>query len=87
LFSPVQTGTLVAPAVKAGDRVLLPEYGGSKVTLEDKVSFAILSFRLEGGVACPNSRAPVPWFVCLRDGATQEYALFRDSDLLGVFSN
>jgi len=33
------SGSLVAPSVKVGDRVLLPEYGGTKVTLEDKEYF------------------------------------------------
>jgi len=30
------TGSVVPPSVKAGDRVLLPEYGGMKITLEEK---------------------------------------------------
>jgi chaperonin GroES len=32
-----QDGSYVAPLVKAGDRVLLPEFGGAKLTLEGKV--------------------------------------------------
>lgn len=32
-------GTLIAPSVKAGDDVLLPEYGGSKVVVEGKDLF------------------------------------------------
>ncbi|GAU98877.1 hypothetical protein RvY_09960 [Ramazzottius varieornatus] len=34
-----ETGKLIPPAVKVGDRVLLPEYGGTKVELEDKEYF------------------------------------------------
>jgi len=30
------SGSLVPPSVKAGDRVLLPEYGGTKITFEEK---------------------------------------------------
>ncbi|CAG5134754.1 unnamed protein product [Candidula unifasciata] len=33
------SGTIVAPSVKVGDRVLLPEYGGTKVVLEEKEYF------------------------------------------------
>ncbi|XP_059140180.1 10 kDa heat shock protein, mitochondrial-like [Physella acuta] len=29
-------GTVVPPSVKVGDKVLLPEYGGTKVVLEEK---------------------------------------------------
>lgn len=32
------SGELVAPAVKAGDKVLLPEYGGTQVKLDDDTS-------------------------------------------------
>ncbi|GMS89402.1 hypothetical protein PENTCL1PPCAC_11577 [Pristionchus entomophagus] len=31
-----EKGDLIPNSVKAGDRVLLPEYGGTKVTFEDK---------------------------------------------------
>jgi len=34
-----ETGSVVAPSVKVGDQVLLPEYGGTKVTLNDKEYF------------------------------------------------
>jgi len=30
------TGSVVPPNVKVGDRVLLPEYGGTKVTFDEK---------------------------------------------------
>jgi len=33
------SGSLVPPSVKAGDRVLLPEYGGTKITFEEKEYF------------------------------------------------
>jgi len=32
-------GSVIPLSVKVGDRVLLPEYGGTKVTLEDKEYF------------------------------------------------
>ncbi|KAM9802991.1 10 kDa heat shock protein, mitochondrial isoform X2 [Syngnathus typhle] len=34
-----QKGNLLPVSVKAGDKVLLPEYGGTKVTLDDKEYF------------------------------------------------
>ncbi|XP_054270167.1 10 kDa heat shock protein, mitochondrial isoform X2 [Macrosteles quadrilineatus] len=43
-----QKGDIVPPTIKVGDRVLLPEYGGTKVELEE----------------------------------SQEYHLFRESDIL-----
>ncbi|MPC30452.1 heat shock protein, mitochondrial [Portunus trituberculatus] len=36
---PPQSGSVVAPAVSVGDEVLLPEFGGTKVTLEEKDYF------------------------------------------------
>jgi len=33
------SGSLVQPSVKVGDRVLLPEYGGTKIDLDDKEYF------------------------------------------------
>jgi len=33
------SGSLIPPSVKAGDRILLPEYGGTKVTFDDKEYF------------------------------------------------
>lgn len=35
-FSP-QDGQVTPVSVKVGEKVLLPEYGGTKVSLEDKV--------------------------------------------------
>eukprot|EP00123_Amoebidium_parasiticum_P000289 comp10693_c0_seq1/m.5364 comp10693_c0_seq1/g.5364 ORF comp10693_c0_seq1/g.5364 comp10693_c0_seq1/m.5364 type:complete len:101 (-) comp10693_c0_seq1:312-614(-) len=46
-----QAGEVIPISVQVGDTVLLPEYGGSAIKLDDK-----------------------------------EYQLFRDSDLLGIFS-
>ncbi|XP_065359330.1 10 kDa heat shock protein, mitochondrial [Calliphora vicina] len=37
----VQTGANIPMDVKAGDRVLLPEYGGTKVELEDKKEYLL----------------------------------------------
>ena len=37
-----QNGDLIAPSVKTGDKVLLPEYGGTKVTLKDEVRCPIV---------------------------------------------
>lgn len=34
-----QSGSLVPPVVSVGDEVLLPEFGGTKVTLEEKDYF------------------------------------------------
>ncbi|XP_055329127.1 10 kDa heat shock protein, mitochondrial-like [Paramacrobiotus metropolitanus] len=45
-------GKTIPPSVKTGDRVLLPEYGGTKVEIDNK-----------------------------------EYFLFRDTDILGCFSD
>jgi len=33
---PTDAGSVLPPSVKIGDRVLLPEYGGTKVTLDEK---------------------------------------------------
>ncbi|KAL3831353.1 hypothetical protein ACJMK2_023106 [Sinanodonta woodiana] len=35
----IQSGEVVPVSVKVGDKVLLPEYGGTKVTLEEKEYF------------------------------------------------
>lgn len=37
-----QDGEIHPVSVKVGEKVLLPEYGGTKIVLEDKVSFPIL---------------------------------------------
>ncbi len=39
---------MIPPSVKAGDEVLLPEYGGTKVVLEDQVKcdfYILLNFK------------------------------------------
>ena len=33
----LQNGDIVPVSVKEGDKVLLPEYGGTKITLDEKV--------------------------------------------------
>ncbi|XP_028394870.1 10 kDa heat shock protein, mitochondrial-like [Dendronephthya gigantea] len=45
------SGNIIPVSVKEGDQVLLPEYGGTKIKLEDK-----------------------------------EYHIYRDSEILGIFS-
>lgn len=47
-----EAGQTIPPAVKAGDKVLLPEYGGTKVEIDNK-----------------------------------EFYIFRDSDVLGKWSD
>lgn len=42
-FSSLQNGEVQPVSVKVGDKVLLPEYGGTKVVLEDKVCLKYLS--------------------------------------------
>merc|ERR1712198_312143 len=37
--SRAENGNLIPPSVKVGDKVLLPEYGGTKVTMEDQEMF------------------------------------------------
>ncbi|XP_061389648.1 10 kDa heat shock protein, mitochondrial [Musca vetustissima] len=36
-----QTGEHIKPAVKEGDRILLPEFGGTKVEMEDKKEYLL----------------------------------------------
>ncbi|CAH1104831.1 unnamed protein product [Psylliodes chrysocephalus] len=37
----LQDGSYAAPQVKVGDKVLLPEYGGTKVKVEDSAEYQI----------------------------------------------
>lgn len=37
-----EEGKTIPATVKAGDKVLLPEYGGNKITIDDKVSLLLL---------------------------------------------
>ncbi|XP_056634883.1 10 kDa heat shock protein, mitochondrial [Diorhabda carinulata] len=39
--SRLQDGTFAPPSVKVGDKVLLPEYGGTKVNLEDNAEYQL----------------------------------------------
>lgn len=41
----IQKGYLTPMSVKIGEKVLLPEYGGTKVHLEDKVCLKMLSIK------------------------------------------
>lgn len=41
-FSFFQDGEIHPVSVKVGEKVLLPEYGGTKIVLEDKVCFPLL---------------------------------------------
>lgn len=43
-------GNMIQPAVKEGDNVLLPEYGGSKVTVDGKDLFLYRDDELLGVV-------------------------------------
>ncbi|XP_013107237.1 10 kDa heat shock protein, mitochondrial [Stomoxys calcitrans] len=36
-----QTGAHITPGVKEGDRILLPEFGGTKVEMEDKKEYLL----------------------------------------------
>lgn len=40
-FKLQQSGSHIPPAVQEGDRVLLPEYGGTKVEMEDKKEYLL----------------------------------------------
>ncbi|CAG9833220.1 unnamed protein product [Diabrotica balteata] len=37
----LQDGSFAAPTIKVGDKVLLPEYGGTKVNVEDNAEYQI----------------------------------------------
>lgn len=41
-----QSGNIVPISVNVGDKVLLPEYGGTKVTMEEKVYICFILFVL-----------------------------------------
>ena len=38
----LQKGEFIPPCVSVGEKVLLPEYGGTKINFDDKVSFTVL---------------------------------------------
>jgi chaperonin GroES len=61
-------GDLIAPSVKEGDKVLLPEYGGALVKLNDKECvFALFGFFWGGGGVGVRGRAIGGAFsLCLR---------------------
>lgn len=63
--SSLKGGEIQPVSVKVGDKVLLPEYGGTKVVLDDKVS------RESPGVqsaVCSCSSCPDRWFLSLFAG-------------------
>jgi len=37
----LQKGDFVPPCVGVGEKVLLPEYGGTKITFDDKVTYSV----------------------------------------------
>jgi co-chaperonin GroES (HSP10) len=39
-----QKGDHISPSVKVGEKVLLPEYGGTKINFDDKVSILVIVF-------------------------------------------
>lgn len=64
--APDKQGKIVPTAVKAGDRVLLPGWGGNSI----KVGEEVCTVLVVSGVGCS----------C--DLGRQEYYLFRDSEIL-----
>lgn len=66
--APNKDGNVVPTQVKAGDRVLLPGWGGNSIKVGDEVGFFSFSF----GCAVPNER--------IND--FQEFQLFKDSEIL-----
>ena len=69
-------GKSIQMNVKVGDKVLVPEYGGTKLTFEEKVH-SLPSLNLIVLIFLP---PPPPLFL-------QDYYLFRDGDILGVFDS
>ena len=44
-----QEGKLIPNDVKVGDQVLLPEFGGTKIVIEDQVMYSIINDRHKDG--------------------------------------
>ena len=42
MFFFLQSGNIIPVSVKEGDKVLLPEYGGTKINLDEKVIYLLL---------------------------------------------
>lgn len=74
-----QKGDVHPVSVKVGEKVLLPEYGGTKVVLDDKVQMTFFKNKIDifekFVVSCSNP------YICL----LQDYFLFRDGDILGKY--
>ena len=69
-------GKSIQMSVQVGDKVLVPEYGGTKLTFEEKVGPFINS------LVILNVSSLSPSSIYLQD-----YYLFRDGDILGVFDS
>lgn len=68
--APNKDGTVVPTSVKAGDRVLLPGWGGNQIKVGDDVS-SYVSFQVSRSFSDPIGVTPV-----------QEFYLFRDNEIL-----
>ena len=44
VFFFLQSGNIIPVSVKEGDKVLLPEYGGTKINLDEKVIYLLLDW-------------------------------------------
>lgn len=79
LYGIRQKGDVHPVSVKVGEKVLLPEYGGTKVVLDDKVQMTFYKNKIDifekFVVSCSNPN------ICL----LQDYFLFRDGDILGKY--
>lgn len=64
--------------VKVGDEVLVPEYGGTKLTFDEKASHLQCCVRMRLRESDVPFVSPLP---------LQDYYLFRDMDVLGVFDS
>ena len=80
--------------VQVGNKILVPEYGGTKLTLDEKVitiDHSMLNNAFIHSIthSCNNSftRSFNNSFIQHLIPILQEYHLFRDGDILGVFEN
>ena len=56
----LQSGNIIPVSVKEGDKVLLPEYGGTKINLDEKVCFSYNARALLLGVCGRGVTTPCP---------------------------
>ena len=78
----LQSGALQPVCVKVGDSVLLPEYGGTKVLLDDKVyrrNVIYVSYHISYFNVSSKCNTTFEIFFL------QDYFLFRDADILGKY--